>query len=449
MKLEKLLTTILFLSVGFILIFNIFTYDPIQGYDAEAHHEYVNNFFSIFIPGKSQLLPHELTREFFSPPLPYLFPAVIASICRDLVPIESLPDSCNEIFSYSTQVFQSIIFIFVIFIYLLSFQKLSKGKLFNFNVLITISILTVNYKAFSMIRGEPYIILFLSLLIYRLIILFQNSFNYEKKDILYFGVIIGCLALSRQWAFLIFPAIFFIVFFMNEKKIEYFKFITYSFVVGFLISSWFYFYLFLTYGSFTTFNANPKSFSFSNQDLSFYFSSFESFRTMFIKPIRPNFKNELIPILYSDVWGDYWGYFSFTSRSLDTGRNQMLIGDYLARVNIASLVPTFLFLLSTFKCFKIFKNKTKKDIEYIKLFNLLGIITTFIGFLWFLIKFPDPGAGDTIKAVYVIQLFYFMAFLSTDYLNNLRKKSVTKYRYIIVSLIFVFIHNFSAMLNHF
>ena len=49
MKLEKLLTTILFLSVAFILVFNIFTYDPIQGYDAEAHHEYVNNFFSIFV----------------------------------------------------------------------------------------------------------------------------------------------------------------------------------------------------------------------------------------------------------------------------------------------------------------------------------------------------------------------------------------------------------------
>ena len=61
------------------------------------------------------------------------------------------------------------------------------------------------------------------------------------------------------------------------RKIEYFKFISYSFAVGFLISSWFYFYLFLTYGSFTAFNANPKSFSFSNQDLSFYFSSFESF----------------------------------------------------------------------------------------------------------------------------------------------------------------------------
>ena len=93
---------------------------------------------------------------------------------------------------------------------------------------------------------------------------------------------------------------------------------------------------------------------------------------------------------------------------------------------------------------EIFKNKTKKDIEYIKLFNLLGIITTFIGFLWFLIKFPDPGAGDTIKAVYVIQLFYFMAFLSIAYLNNLRKKSFTKYRYVIISLIFVFFHIFSS-----
>ena len=55
--------------------------------------------------------------------------------------------------------------------------------------------------------------------------------------------------------------------------------------------------------------------------------------------------NQFIPILFADLWGDYWGYFTFTSRALDLGRNQLLIGDYLARVNIFSLIPTFLLLL--------------------------------------------------------------------------------------------------------
>ena len=45
---EKLIFYILIWLVSFILVFNILNYDPIQGYDAEAHHEYINNFFSMF-----------------------------------------------------------------------------------------------------------------------------------------------------------------------------------------------------------------------------------------------------------------------------------------------------------------------------------------------------------------------------------------------------------------
>ena len=43
---------------------------------------------------------------------------------------------------------------------------------------------------------------------------------------------------------------------------------------------------------------------------------------MFYKPIRPYFSNQFFPILYSDLWGDYWGHFVFTSRDLLAGRNQ-------------------------------------------------------------------------------------------------------------------------------
>ena len=79
---------------------------------------------------------------------------------------------------------------------------------------------------------------------------------------------------------------------------------------------------------------------------------------MFSKPIRPNFPNEFFPIIYSDLWGDYWGYFSFTRDAVLTGRNQALIGDYLARVNIVSIIPTIILLLG-FSSLGI-KKQTKK-----------------------------------------------------------------------------------------
>ena len=49
---------------------------------------------------------------------------------------------------------------------------------------------------------------------------------------------------------------------------------------------------------------------------------------LFTKPIRPFLDNQFLTILYSDLWGDYWGYFSFTSRYLDIGRDQLMIGDF-------------------------------------------------------------------------------------------------------------------------
>ena len=122
------------------------------------------------------------------------------------------------------------------------------------------------------------------------------------------------------------------------------KFLFFTFFIGFLLSGWFYINLLFDYGSLTAFNQKRTNFSFSNQELNFYFPFNDEAKLMFTKPIRPYFSNQFLPILYSDLWGDYWGYFSFTSRSLAEGRNQDIIGDYLSRVNLISLIPTFMLL---------------------------------------------------------------------------------------------------------
>ena len=96
-----------------------------------------------------------------------------------------------------------------------------------------------------------------------------------------------------------------------------------------------------------------SKFSFSNQELSFYIPNLTHLEYLFSKPIRPHLDNQFLSILYSDLWGDYWGYFTFTSQHLDIGRNQLLIGDYLARVNLASLF-TSLILISF--CYLTFQN---------------------------------------------------------------------------------------------
>ena len=78
---------------------------------------------------------------------------------------------------------------------------------------------------------------------------------------------------------------------------------------------------------------------------------------IFSNPIRPYFKNQFFPILYSDTWGDYWGYFTFTSRFLEIGLGQENIGSYLGRVNLVSTFTFVILLIGTLKSYKQISNK--------------------------------------------------------------------------------------------
>ena len=448
---ENYLIYSLISSIIFLLVYNIINYDPIYGYDAEAHHSYID-YIAMYLPNSFNLPNFETTREFFNPPLPYIFPSLVQIICRNFASSSDLLKTCQPIYGFYTQIFQSLLFIASIYMYLKIFKKIrNKIKFLDLSVILLFCLLTVNYKTFSMIRGEPYIIFFNSILIYQFLLLCKKSFEYNLKDIFIFGILIGCLALSRQWAFLLFPSYFLLIFFIKssiERK-RYIKFITFSFSIGFIISSWFYFGLFFEYGSFTAFNKQPSAFNLLNQPLSFYIPYGEEMIYLFTKPIRPYFSNTFLPILYSDLWGDYWGYFSFTSRSLDTGRNQLLIGDYLARVNIVSLFPTFLMILGLRTGIKSLRISPKKENDYFYSYITLSIFVTFFGFLWFLIKYPALPTGDTNKATYMIQLFHLLSILSINYLDKLKEINLKKYTITLSILIFVFIHNFSAMMSHF
>lgn len=449
-KIESPSFLIIFYSILFLLVYNLFHYNPIQGYDGEAHHAYVQNFLNIYIPGKTNQPSSNFTYEFFSPPLPYIFPTFINELCKLLYLQQNKLEFCQNLYGFFSIALLSIFFVLILFIYFKIFKLLFKNKTrSNLSILLTIGIFTANYKAVSMIRGEVYILLLNSILIYRFLLLIKNSFNFKKKDIIIFGIIIGLLGMSRQWAFLLFPAFFVFYFFLEKQhKFKYLKFISCSFFIGFIVSSWFYIGLFIEYGSFTAFNQNPTKFSFSNQPLDFYIPYTREALMIFIKPIRPNFANQFLPILYSDLWGDYWGYFSFTSRDLSLGRNQAYIGNYLARVNIVSLAPSLLLLIGVRNSIKAFKNKKKDDIEYLNLYIVISILVSLLGFLWFLISFPSKS-GDTNKATYIIHMFHLMGLSLAIYLEKLKRINLKIYCFFIFILFITFFHNFSAMMSHF
>ena len=429
------------LSTIFILIYNILYFNPILGYDAEAHYAYIN-YLSRYLPRDFRLPTMNETREFFNPPIGYLVPSITQVICRNVIESSDFLSDCQPYYGKVTQVFQSFMYIATIFINLVTLKSINNSnKLINASYLILISLLAVNYRTVSMIRGEPYILFFMSIFLYLIYKHEKSGFEFNFKYIFYTGLVIGAIALSRQWGFLLFlPLIF--LFFSKELNIKYLKLWSLSAFFGAAFSSLFYINLFLRYGTFTPFNLDPRGFSFSNQKLSFYIPNSEHLQYLFTKPIRPHLDNQFISILYSDLWGDYWGYFTFTSRFLDIGRNQLAIGDYFARINIISAFTSIVIIALCIKTFR--KYKSRFIVQYLK----LAIICSFLGYLIFAIAYPD-ATSDTVKATYIIQLFHLMVFTASIYLNYLEKINRKIYLSIISFLVIAYIHNFQSYLSHF
>jgi hypothetical protein len=292
-----------------------------------------------------------------------------------------------------------------------------------------------------MIRGEPYILFFLSLFLLVILKMQNSDYNFGLEQVFYTGVIIACIALSRQWGFLLFIPLIVLLFYRNSKR-NYLIFWSSSSFIGGLFSSWFYIGLYQKYGSFTAFNMESKGFSFNNHNLSFYLPNLSQLEFLFTKPIRPNLDNQFFSIIYSDLWGDYWGYFSFTSRFLNDGRNQLMIGDYLARVNIVSLFSTTIIVYFCYLSYK--KYKSNFIVQYVN----LAWICSLIGYLIFAIMYPT-SSGDTIKSTYIIQAFHLMVFLASIYFYDLKRLNRKIYNGILLTLIVVYIHNFQSYLSHF
>ena len=194
------------ISVGtiYILIYNIFHYTPILGYDGEAHFAYVDHL-ARYLPRQLNLPTEVDTREFFNPPLAYIIPSFAQVICRNFIESDNFLRDCQPIYGKATQIFQSILYILTLMINLHVLKIFNHSKTFiNASYLLLFSLLAVNYRTISMIRGEPYILFFLSLFLLLILKIEKNNFQTNPKTIMFTSLIIAGIALSRQWGFLLF-----------------------------------------------------------------------------------------------------------------------------------------------------------------------------------------------------------------------------------------------------
>ena len=425
---------------------NAALHNPFIGYDADNHLDYVS-VLAVRLPTESDSL------EYYSPPLPYFLPSLVFQLC------ESNTVTCKYVAGKFAQGINLLLSI-VITVFLIKTADLirPKDQHFKIAVLIMFGILTVYYKTFSQVRGEPYVAFFEVLSIYLVLQLAQTPEALTVKDGILPGICLGGLCLSRQFGFLLFPAIgclvVLIVIWKKTLGLKYSGVILCSIFVAFITCSWFYLYLHRTYGTFTPYAIRPREFSFSNQPLSFYRNTGIGNSLLFRSPTRKTFNNQFIPIFYSETWGDYWGYFVFRREGiLEYKSNQAAINPYLGRVNLVSLIPSLIFaggmifgLRSLQQSFNV-ANSSFESRAFS--FFVLIVLISLTGYLWYLLTYTMIPKGATIKATYMIQIFMVLPFLAANFLEKLRAIYPGLYSLSLALILAVFVHNIPAMLTHY
>jgi hypothetical protein len=213
----------------------------------------------------------------------------------------------------------------------------------------------------------------------------------------------------------------------------------------------------------------------SNQPASFYFGT--GLDSLFSSPARPAFANQFLPTFYADTWGDYWYYYlvyGVDTRGnppyyvygeglealispgpapvwLDTNQPAMI--RYLGMLNLAALIPSGLacaaLLLGLLQVARLAFNRGVTAHTVWRALLSLAVWVSFAGFAWFLILYPSPGKGDTIKATYMLQTFPLVAVLAGDLLAGVADRHPRLYRAIAIAIALVVVIALPACISRF
>jgi hypothetical protein len=419
-----------FIVINMIVLINAFIHNPEMGYDAEGHLNYIT-----MLPGK--LPNYAESTEFFSPPLPYILPALVYQPCHaaygDAKLAESSSYDCRKVAGKVMQGMGVLVSVACTLLFLMILEELKPGEAgFKRAGLALFALMPVYYKSMAQVRGEPYVLLFgLLLLVYVLRLLRKKSWTWKQGA--WLGVILGLLLLSRQWGFFFYPplAVLAGLLWLADKKrgVEFGKLLAIAVVVSLLVGGWFYWHLYENFGAITAFNQIRAPFSFTNKPLSFYRSTGLGDLLLFKNPIRPVFDNQFLPSFYSDMWGDYWGFWVYIRDNSYLGQlglgNAAQIAPYLGSANLAGVLPTLALAggvgLAVAAAWRFLRGEhNRENMAAAFLLAILG--SSFAGFLYFVITVPNAVQGDTVKASYLLSALMLMPVFGAEFVVLIIKK---------------------------
>ncbi len=464
------------LAVNGLVAFNAAFHDPLTGYDAEAHLRYADALSRLRLPAR------EDSYEFFSPPLPYVVPAVVLALER-AARGGSGPagEAALSLAGDAWQAMNLIVSIGLTLAMLALCEAIRPAdRALKRLSIALLGCVPLYYKSFAQPRAEPLLALLILLLVSRWVRAVRDVEG-RLSGFLLLGAIAGLAALARQWAFFALGAAALCALAHAlrdpDRGATLVKGLAAAAIAAALIGGWFYLHLWIRHGSPAAFNQDAsRGFRLSNQPASFYADL--GLGRLFSDPVRPAFPNRLWPTLYADAWGDYWCYFLVAGafadeqgrrryvsgsrlETLATGRasdprvrtNREAAARYLGRVNALALAPTALLLLGAaagaarLRAF-VTGAAPPAGSEAILALLFAMVAVTAAGFLWFVIAFPDPAKGGMLKATYLLQALPPLAILGADRLLRLRSRR-SVFALVVTMLALAAAHNAGAFVSRY
>ena len=418
------------MGANLIVLWNAINHDSLIGYDSEGH------FKNVLALSDGRLPNADDSAEYFSPPLPYALPALVSRLSGLSATCRSPQDICYEGIRKPGQIQNVAVSLVTCFALLRIGARLRPDSITLRGVaLLLLATLAVYYKSFAMLRGESFVTLFTLLLCDRLLIMLERPPQF--RDVLLLGCEGGLLLLSRQWGALVLLGVglWWLIFALARQPavLPLLRPGVGAALLALLLGGGFYLALLVSAGSFLAFNRPPAA----EAKPATFFTGLGG-GNLFTYPFSPGFDGEALPIFYTEIWGDYFGYF-FLQRPPVAARMPGELLAYPGHVNLVSLLPTLFYLESL--VFGVAQTARFQRPQAAALGLLTLVITASLaGFVWFLARYPS-GDGDTAKATYLLQIFPLLGLLGGAFADTLRRRWPASFRLLVILLIGVAAHN--------
>jgi 4-amino-4-deoxy-L-arabinose transferase-like glycosyltransferase len=439
----------LFVLVNAVVLWNALHHHPPAGYDANAHIKYVATLAEGRLPTRSD------TYEAFSPPLSYLPPALV--LRGGLVDVDGAPRAA--------QLLNVVYSIAACWLLLHLAERLAPGSVaVKRTALFLVGMVPVYYKTFAFVRPEP-LLTALTLAVLAAALDFVGA-RRGPKALLVFGALMGMALLSRQQAIFAVAAVtVFVLLASRGRGVAAAGRLGVALVVAFAVSGWFYLGQLRDPGGVLAYSPGLQG----ARDEDFFLGTGDG--ALFRDPVRPAFRNELLPVLYSETWGDHGCYFlvygsqegrpvwgtyleeALVRRPRWLRTNRWAMGRWLGRVNVVALLPTAVLLLGAAAgaaaTWSWVRGEDDRPRDRGLALLTLTALATVSGYVALLVLFYANPTGSLIKATYVLPAFPALALLAAAWLDGIRARNPRVHAALVIALILATLHNAPAFVTRY